>query len=258
LDKAQEYELPFQRVKDLVYPERTRWKKDKNGNDIVGTYALRDGYHKAWWLYGEKRPGLYKAIEGMDRVLVVPKTTKYINPVLVDKCVFDQSLTVIALSTENDLVQILSSLHTEWVWKYSTTMRGVGIRYNATVLNYFPRIHDPIPLADELANKNKALRKLLCFSRDNGLNKIYNEFHDPGVTDPTVQNLRDNHVAIDQAVAKAYGWNDIKLGHDFHEMEYLPENDRVRFTICLEARKEVLKRLLLLNHERYEMENKGK
>lgn len=258
VEKAQEYELPFQRIKESVYPERTRWKKDKNGNDIVGTYALRKPLPKKWWIYADKRPALYKTIEDMDRVMVVPKTTKYINPVLVDKCVFDIQLTVIAFSKEKDLLQILSSLHTEWVWKYSTTMGSSTIRYNATVLNYFPRIHDPIPLAYELAFENEALRKELCQSKEIGLTKVYNEFHDPGVTDPTVQRLRDNHVAIDQAVTKAYGWDDIKLGHDFHEMEYLPENDRVRFTICLEARKEVLRRLLLLNHERYEKENKGK
>jgi len=46
------------------------------------------------------------------------------------------------------------------------------------------------------------------------------------------------------------------LHHDFYELEYLPENDRVRYTIHPEARIEVLKRLLLLNHERYEEEIK--
>jgi hypothetical protein len=39
-------------------------------------------------------------------------------------------------------------------------------------------------------------------------------------------------------------------------VDYLPENDRVRFTIHPNARKAVLKRLLLLNHERYEEEIK--
>jgi hypothetical protein len=38
-------------------------------------------------------------------------------------------------------------------------------------------------------------------------------------------------------------------------LEYLPENDRNRFTICPEARKEILKRLLKLNHELRTIEN---
>ena len=41
-----------------------------------------------------------------------------------------------------------------------------------------------------------------------------------------------------------------------YEVDYLPENDRVRFTISPESRKEVLKRLLKLNHEIHEKEVK--
>jgi hypothetical protein len=37
---------------------------------------------------------------------------------------------------------------------------------------------------------------------------------------------------------------------------YLPENDRVRYTISPDARKEVLKRLLKLNHEIHEQEKR--
>jgi len=43
---------------------------------------------------------------------------------------------------------------------------------------------------------------------------------------------------------KAYGCEVIDLAHDFYEVDYLPENDRVRYTISPEAGKEVLKRLL--------------
>ena len=69
---------------------------------------------------------------------------------------------------------------------------------------------------------------------------------------------RKLHKEMDEAVLKAYGWNDLDLAHDFYEVDYLPENDRVRYTISPKARKEVLKRLLLLNHEIYEEENKIK
>ena len=68
--------------------------------------------------------------------------------------------------------------------------------------------------------------------------------------------LRELHREMDLAVLDAYGWNDIDLAHDFYEVDYLPENDRIRYTLSPEARKEVLKRLLLLNHERYEEEIK--
>ncbi|MDD2995931.1 MAG: restriction endonuclease [Paludibacter sp.] len=61
--------------------------------------------------------------------------------------------------------------------------------------------------------------------------------------------LRRLHVLMDEAVLEAYSWTDVKLRHDFYEVDYLPENDRVRYTIHPEARKEILKRLLELNHK---------
>ena len=81
---------------------------------------------------------------------------------------------------------------------------------------------------------------------------------------PLIFKLRELHKEMDEAVMAAYGWNEdsekwgkaIKLRHDFYEVDYLPENDRVRYTIHPDARKEVLKRLLLLNHERFEEEVK--
>jgi len=69
--------------------------------------------------------------------------------------------------------------------------------------------------------------------------------------------LRRLHVELDTAVLRAYGWAEgqkdaeaINLAHDFYEVETLPENDRTRYTISPEARKEVLKRLLAENHKR--------
>lgn len=65
-----------------------------------------------------------------------------------------------------------------------------------------------------------------------------------------IEQLRALHVQLDQTVLQAYGWSDLQLRHAFHETECQPDNDRFRFTIHPEARKEVLKRLLALNHER--------
>lgn len=89
-----------------------------------------------------------------------------------------------------------------------------------------------------------------------------------------VASLRTLHREMDKAVLAAYGWDKnspalqplegdeigvkeegiwpaIDLRHDFYEVDYLPENDRIRYTIHPDARKEILKRLLLLNHQRY-------
>lgn len=69
--------------------------------------------------------------------------------------------------------------------------------------------------------------------------------------------LRRLHVELDNAVLAAYGWHasgpmgpTINLAHDFYEVETLPENDRMRYTISPAARKELLVRLLKENHAR--------
>ncbi|MGB8854343.1 MAG: DNA methyltransferase [Pirellulales bacterium] len=67
--------------------------------------------------------------------------------------------------------------------------------------------------------------------------------------------LRRLHVELDTAVRDAYGWQDLPLEHDFYEVETLPENDRVRYTISPAARKELLKRLLAENHRRADAES---
>jgi len=50
---------------------------------------------------------------------------------------------------------------------------------------------------------------------------------------------------MDHAVAAAYGWENLDLGHGFHETK-----QGIRFTISEPARRDVLQRLLTLNHER--------
>ena len=61
--------------------------------------------------------------------------------------------------------------------------------------------------------------------------------------------LRALHVEMDQAVAAAYGWSDLNLGHGFHETK-----QGVRYTLSDSARRAVLDRLLSLNHQRHEQE----
>ncbi len=51
--------------------------------------------------------------------------------------------------------------------------------------------------------------------------------------------------------------NDISGIQHFYEIDYRSENDRIRYTIHPDARKEVLKRLLELNHKIHEEEVKA-
>ena len=92
--------------------------------------------------------------------------------------------------------------------------------------------------------------------RQIGLTQIYNALHNSSEQDSDIVEFRNLHRELDVRTAHAYGWDDIDLGHEFHEVPYLPENDRVRFTISESARIEVLRRLTELNRRRYEQEAK--
>jgi hypothetical protein len=57
--------------------------------------------------------------------------------------------------------------------------------------------------------------------------------------------------APDRTVAAAYGWTGLDLGHGFHRTK-----QGLRYTLSEPARREILARLLTLNHERYAEEVK--
>jgi hypothetical protein len=85
--------------------------------------------------------------------------------------------------------------------------------------------------------------------RREGLTATYNRFHSSHELSEDLVELRRLHAEMDHAVVGAYGWNDLDLGHRFHETK-----QGIRFTISETARREVLDRLLALNHERYAQE----
>src|SRR5205085_11176099 len=82
--------------------------------------------------------------------------------------------------------------------------------------------------------------------RQLGLTDVYNIFHCIDCNDEVIERFRQLQIKMDFAVAAAYGWTDLDLGHGFHVTK-----QGVRYTISEPARREVLARLLKLNHERY-------
>ncbi len=119
----------------------------------------------------------------------------------------------------------------------------------------------PFPLSLEDRSDLEAIgleydraRSALMKEKGIGLTTLYNRFHDPNDSDQELVKLRDIHSAIDSRVAAAYGWDDLRLDHDFYEVPDLPESDRVRYAISEPARLEALRRLSQLNRERFNEE----
>jgi hypothetical protein len=130
------------------------------------------------------------------------------------------------------------------------------LRYSPTdALEPFPFPSDSF--RDELNQLGERLhvtRQTIMRTGRIGLTKLYNRIKNPKDNDPCIAELRELHREIDHTVANSYGWHDIDLDHGFHEVSYLPENDRVRFTISESARIELIQRLSELNRRRSDEE----
>ena len=237
IEKAMQYPDCFHIVEDKVKPERMNNKRKER--------------REKWWQFGEKASKLYRTIAGLSRVLVVAEVTKYPNMAVEPAhIVFSHMLVVFPLPSWSHFAVLQSTQHTSWAFQFTSSM-GNTLRYTPSdCCETFPFCELTNPL-ERLGEQYSEYRGQIMHAHQEGLTKTYNRFHDTDESSADIQKLRDLHVEMDEAVAAAYGWTDLELGHDFHETK-----QGVRFTISEPARREVLQRLLKLNHERYAEEEK--
>lgn len=237
----EKYPEPLKIVRDLVKPQR----------DTV----RRDAHRIYWWHHGDKRPALYKAIRKNKSTFVLCLHTKYLALSQVDSLqIFQHSLGILNLENWQDFACLQSSVHDSWARQASSSL-GDTLRYTLTdSFETFPLIGSYSSDVESLGKEYHKFRKYILISRNIGITNAYNIFHNPTERDQEISTFRDLRRAMDAAVVSAYGWNDLDLQHGFHEVPYLPESDRVRFTISEAARAEVLRRLLELNRQRHAQE----
>jgi hypothetical protein len=238
LDRAETYPDLIEIVRRKVKPER-----DKNN---------RQNYRDYWWRYGEHRPGLYAAIDGLDHVLALSLVSSSVSPVRVTQGpVYSHKCAVFASDSFALLAFLASSVHVSWTVRYTSTMRR-DINYSPSdVFLTLPR-PPATALLHELGERLDSERRELMLSRSWGLTTTYNYVHAPNYDDPAVKNLRDIHSAIDHAVLAAYDWSDLdpQIGHHLTKIG-------TRWTFSPAARFELLDRLLEENHTRHATEKKS-
>ena len=229
-------------VEEKVKPEREKLRH----NNVTG----RDRADK-WWRYGRGAGALYRTIAGMERVLVKSEVGNKLSFEFSHKyIVFSHMLIVFVLPGHGNQGLLQSSIHEAWAREYGSSMR-MDLRYTPSdCFETFPFPSATLGL-ESIGQTYHNHRRRIMLARQEGLTKTYNRFHDPDESAADVRTLRDLHVELDRAVAAAYGWSDLPLGHGFHETK-----QGVRFTIAELARRDVLARLLRLNHERYAEEVK--
>lgn len=240
---ARKYVPAFRRVEDQVKPYR----------DSLTGQIHQDSFWKLWDL----RPGLMREFSIKSHVLAIASVTKYLCVSRVPtSAVYNMQVKVLFFEGWQEFAVLQSTLHDTWARWQGGTLGASTLRYSTSaIIETWPMPSEQATDRLELIGERYfTMRQQLMNERSAGLTEIYNQFHNQEDRAEDLERFRELHQEMDISVLDAYGWNDIELGHAFREVDYLPENDRVRFTISDEARMEVLKRLSELNHQRFEEE----
>ncbi|GHD51528.1 hypothetical protein SAMN05216429_10824 [Marinobacter persicus] len=237
----------------------------------------RKGHREKYWLYGETRPAMRRALHGLRKYIVTSEVSKHRIFTFLDKgeALADGSLAVLAFDNAALFGVLSSRLHVCWALAQGGRMgAGNDSRWQngPCFLNFpFPEFSDE--LGDKirhLANRIDAHRKqqqadypLLT------LTNIYNvlerlnagePIHDKPKEKETyeqglVELLKELHDDLDRAVFEAYGWPDLAdklVGRPGATMP-LPNKPAEQ----AEAEEELLMRLVELNKQRAQEEAQG-
>jgi hypothetical protein len=236
LSRAEQYPDCIEIVRRLVKPFRDR-NRDRQRREV-------------WWRFTRPAPELYDAISSFEHVLAIARVSSSLAPVrVVTGPVYSEKVVVFVSDAFDQLAILSSCIHVIWTLRYSSTLR-TDINYAPSdVFLTLPRPTSTTDLA-KLGEELHRERGKLMLGRSWGLTSTYNRINDPDCHDESVMKLRDIHVAIDEAVMRAYEWADLDLKVGHH-----PTKIGIRWTVGKEARFELLDRLLEENLRRYKLEN---
>jgi hypothetical protein len=222
-------------VEKKVKPERAR-----NNREI---------YRRFWWQHGEKRPGLYSSMAGVERVIACSAVTKnicfcWMSP---DQ-VFSHNVVVMTIEDSSAYAVLHSRVHQIFVTQQSSSL---GDMQGYRPVDCFETFPFPSALADKRAldhacsytpasldligGQYHQFRSELMVSNDEGLTITYNRFHDPAETSSSLLELRRLHGEMDQAVLAAYGWRDVPTTCGFG-FDYLDTEDEAQLPDALQER----------------------
>lgn len=194
LEKASDYKIPFNHLKEFVKPVR-----DKN---------RRQTTRENWWQFGEKRPAMREATLILSQYLAVPRHSKWFVfvPCHLDWLPAD-STTVVASDDFYVLGILTSDIHRQWVKAQSSTLEDRTRYTHNTCFETFPF---PQTASKKLTEQIRQAmidlheyRSEQMESKQWGITKLYNAFfHEPA------SQLFKHHKKLDELVLKAYSFKE--------------------------------------------------
>jgi hypothetical protein len=228
--EARLYPELYEIVEKRVKPERLKCNRDR----------LRE----KWWQFGEIRPGLRRALHGLERFLCHPFTSKHLAFSFLPAGTYLASPHYAIASSDYQFFGIVQCrVHEIWVRIFASTLRS-DLRYTASdCLETFPSPFATVDASTSLTGKRiedagadyYESRARLLATNNEGLTSTYNRFHDPAETSQGLLELRSLHTAMDQAVLQAYGWSDLDTACGFG-LDYLDIEDDAQLPEDLQNR----------------------
>ena len=255
---AADYPQVLSLVQERVKAQRDALPPHNNTN--------RDATRR-WWRFMAYRKALNAALVNVERTLAIPCVSQYCAfAFLPANMVYSHRLNLFPLDTYAAFCVLQSDTHAVWAQMFASTLED-RLCYNPTDCYDtfpFPPDWETRTTLETAGSDYYDMRARLMVSRNEGLTKTYNRFHDPDESDPAIFRLRERHQAMDRAVLESYGWRDIPVASEFL-LDYERGDDMGgnrkkpwRYRWPDEVRDEVLSRLLALNAERAAEEEKDR
>ncbi|WP_353653120.1 DNA methyltransferase [Porphyrobacter sp. SLTP] len=250
-------------VEKLVKPLRDKQKRS----------ALRE----RWWLFAERQTSLFTRLGNIETAIVCGQTAKYTCFTIMPSNIVFSHKTIVFCSEAMGLFAALHSrVHELWCRTFGPTMKDDPVYTPSDCFETFPLPHryDQEPELEVAAVAYHSHRAAMMIASNKGMTKTYNRFHDPHEKAADIVELRRLHAMMDDAVLRAYGWDDlaarahpgdrangIEQGEDAPRFLTGDDEDDHKYQNRLfwpsPFRDELLARLLKLNEERAAAEKAG-
>ena len=205
----QDYPIIYQHLLNTVKPFRDQ--------------VARKGHREKWWIWGEARPGMRRATEGLRRIVVTNFAAKHRVFVFSDsKVALDHNLYVIATEDPFVLGVLSSRIHITWMLAAGSTLEDRPLWINSTCFKPYPfppssaatyqTVCELAVRLDQHRKSQQALHPELTLTGMYNVLEAVRAGEQLTTKDRKVYEeglvgiLKDLHDQLDAAVAEAYGW----------------------------------------------------
>ena len=224
---------------------------------LLETKVMPVRHATCWWRYRRSATDMVQATTNLATVLVTSRSASphFAIAQVPARQVLAKTLAVFALSTHAAFATLQSRVHEVWARTFASTLED-RLRYTPSdCFETFPLPpgYADAPALEAAGRAYHDHRAAMMVARDQGMTPTYNRFHARTDEAADIAELRRLHRAMDDAVLRAYGWDDLaeravpdfltEAGEDDHQY-------RGRLFWPADVRDAVLARLLLLNEER--------